>query len=217
MLGPVKYLPENFDGENEIGVANGLAWTSVGGVMLRIEVNIMEGSGKLELTGSLGEVMKESAQAAVSFIRANAEKLSVPADFYKTRDIHIHIPDGATPKDGPSAGITLVTALVSALSGQAFKSNVAMTGEVTLRGRVLPIGGLKEKAMAAYAGHMKTVIIPQKNYADLYDLDKTVLDTIDFIPVANVFEVLDIALDKKSDFKPMIIPKEETANIHVTQ
>ncbi len=217
MLGPIKYLPEKFDGDNEVGIANGLAWTSVGGVMLRIEVNVMEGTGKLELTGSLGEVMKESAHAAISYIRANCSSLNVDPDFYKNRDIHIHIPDGATPKDGPSAGITLVTAIVSALTNRPFIKSVAMTGEVTLRGRVLPIGGLKEKVMAAYAGNMKTVIIPQRNYADLHDIDKTVLDSIEFIAVKNVGEVLNIALEKAETVDSVIITTDEAKPIYVTQ
>lgn len=217
MLGPVKFLPELITDENEIGVANGLAWTSVGGVMLKIEVNVMEGSGKLELTGSLGDVMKESAQAAISFIRANYEALGVDGEFYKTKDIHIHIPDGATPKDGPSAGITLVTALVSALSGKAFKSDVAMTGEVTLRGNVLPIGGLKEKVMAAYTNGIKTVIIPQKNFSDLHDVDKEILENIEFITVKNVLEVLEFALVKEEENTPVVMLDNDTKTHYVSQ
>ncbi len=217
MLGPVKFLPDDVICENEVGVANGLAWTSVGGVMLKIEVNVMEGSGKLELTGSLGDVMKESAQAAVSFIRANCESLGIDGEFYKNKDIHIHIPDGATPKDGPSAGITLVTALASALSGKAFKGDIAMTGEVTLRGNVLPIGGLKEKVMAAYTNGMKKVIIPQKNFSDLHEVDKEILEKIEFITVKNVIEVLRIALIDEDNNSQLAIPNSDIKAHYVSQ
>ncbi len=192
-LGPARFKPD-VAVDNEIGVATGLAWTAIGGDTLQIEVSVLEGSGKLELTGSLGDVMKESARAAVSYIRSASDKLSVDKEFYKNKDIHIHVPEGAVPKDGPSAGITITTALVSALSGKPVRKNLAMTGEMTLRGRVLPIGGLKEKAMAAYRMGMKTVLIPEENKPDLYEIDKAVKDSLEFIPVKHIDEVLSQAL-----------------------
>ena len=196
-LGAPKYKPSKFDFEEMIGAANGLAWTSVGGEMMQIEVAVLEGNGKLELTGSLGDVMKESAKAAVSYIRANYEKLGVERDFYKTKDIHIHVPEGAVPKDGPSAGVTITTALVSALTETPVNKTVAMTGEITLRGRVLPIGGLREKSTAAFKNSMKTVIIPEDNKADIEKINDTVKKSIEFIPVSTLDEVLSIALENK--------------------
>ena len=157
--------------------------------MLEIESAVLDGSGKLELTGSLGDVMVESAKTAVSFIRSRADELEINKDFYKNRDIHIHVPDGATPKDGPSAGVTIATSLVSALTGKKVRSDVAMTGEITLRGRVLPIGGLKEKSMAAYRAGIKTVIIPYENVSDLDDVDSKVKEKITFKPVKTVDQV----------------------------
>ncbi|HOP12304.1 MAG TPA: endopeptidase La [Oscillospiraceae bacterium] len=192
-LGPAKFKPD-MAVDNEVGVATGLAWTAIGGDTLQIEVSVLEGSGKLELTGSLGDVMKESARAAVSYIRSACDKLGVDKEFYKTKDLHIHVPEGAVPKDGPSAGITITTALVSALSGKPVRKNLAMTGEMTLRGRVLPIGGLKEKAMAAYRMGMKTVLIPEENKPDLFEIDKAVKDALEFIPVKHIDEVLVQAL-----------------------
>lgn len=196
-LGAPKYKPSKFDFEEMIGAANGLAWTSVGGEMMQIEVAVLEGNGKLELTGSLGDVMKESAKAAVSYIRANYEKLGVERDFYKTKDIHIHVPEGAVPKDGPSAGVTITTALVSALTETPVDKTVAMTGEITLRGRVLAIGGLREKSTAAFKNSMKTVIIPEDNKADIEKINDTVKKSIEFIPVSTLDEVLSIALENK--------------------
>ncbi len=193
-LGPKKYTGELISSEDEVGVVNGLAYTEVGGEMLKIEVAILPGSGKLELTGSLGDVMKESAQIAVSYARSVANKYNIPTDFYKTKDIHIHAPEGAVPKDGPSAGVTMVTALISALSGRAVRRDVAMTGEVTLRGKVLAIGGLKEKTLAAYNAGVKTVLIPHQNIPDLDEIDPTVKANLEFIPVKHVCEVLDEAL-----------------------
>jgi len=178
-----------------VGVANGLAWTQYGGDTLCIEINCMKGSGKTELTGSLGNVMKESAMAAISYIRAKAEELNINPDFYKTTDIHIHVPEGATPKDGPSAGITIATALVSALSKRAVQRDVAMTGEITLRGRVLPIGGLREKSIAACRAGIKTVLFPGGNTADLEEIPEQVKEKIDFIPVKNMDDVLKVALE----------------------
>lgn len=193
-LGGKKYIGDEAEEQPEVGVATGLAWTSVGGVTLPVEVNVMEGTGKVELTGQLGDVMKESARAAISYIRANAEKLGIDGSFYKNKDIHVHVPEGATPKDGPSAGITMATAIVSALSGIPVKNTVAMTGEITIRGKVLPIGGLKEKALAAHRIGINTVIIPYDNKKDLEEIPQSVLDTMTFIPVKSVDEVLKNAL-----------------------
>lgn len=193
-LGPVKFRDSDFDKSNEIGLVNGLAWTSVGGEMLRIEISILDGSGKLELTGSLGDVMKESAKTAVSLVRSRAEQFGIDSSFYKTKDIHIHVPEGAVPKDGPSAGITITTALLSALGNIPVRGNVAMTGEITLRGRVLPIGGLREKSMAAYRQGMDKVIIPYDNAADIAEIDNVVKDKIKFIPIKTIDEVLAVAL-----------------------
>ncbi len=196
-LGSEKFKPDTVPEENQIGIANGLAYTSVGGEMLFIEVNVMPGTGKLELTGSLGDVMKESAKAAMSYIRSQSSVLSIEEDFYKTKDIHIHVPEGAVPKDGPSAGITMATALISALTGRAVCYDIAMTGEVTLRGRVLPIGGLKEKSMAAYKAGAKRVLIPFDNIGDLDEVDEAVKQAVKFIPVKTMDEVINIALSKE--------------------
>ena len=193
-LGAPKYKPSKFDFDDMIGAANGLAWTSVGGEMMQIEVAVLDGTGKLELTGSLGDVMKESAKAALTYIRSRAEELLIDPDFYKNKDIHIHVPEGAVPKDGPSAGVTMTTALCSALTGRAVVKTVAMTGEITLRGRVLPIGGLREKSTAAFKNGMKTVLIPEENRADLDKVNETVKKAIEFIPVSSLDEVLSVAL-----------------------
>ena len=194
LLGPAKYRPELILAEDQVGVVNGLAWTSVGGELMQLEVAALEGTGKVSLTGSLGDVMKESAQTAVSYVRSKAAELGIPADFYKTKDIHVHATEAAVPKDGPSAGVTITTALVSALTGIPIKRDVAMTGEVTLRGRVLAIGGLKEKSMAAYRAGVKTVFIPAENEPDLAELDRKVLDNLLFIPVSEVGTVIRKAL-----------------------
>ena len=178
----------------EIGVVNGLAWTEAGGEILEVEVNVMEGSGKLELTGNLGDVMKESAQAALSCLRSRAEALGIEQDFYKTKDIHVHFPEGAVPKDGPSAGIAVTTAMLSALTGRKIRAGVAMTGEVTLRGRVLAIGGLNEKTMAALRNGIGTVLIPADNVRDLEDIDQTVRAALHFVPVSTVDQVFAAAL-----------------------
>ena len=193
-LGVRKFLPDRLPAANEIGLVTGLAWTSVGGETLEVEVNVMDGSGKLELTGNLGDVMKESAHAALSFIRANAQKLGVAADFYKTKDIHVHFPEGAVPKDGPSAGVTVCTAMVSALTGTPVRRDVAMTGEISLRGRVMQIGGLKEKTMAALRHGISTVIIPHDNLKDLEEIDQTVRKSLNFIAARNMDTVLQTAL-----------------------
>ena len=188
------YPPALHTEQEEVGVVNGLAWTEAGGEILEVEVNVMEGSGKLELTGNLGDVMKESAQAAMSCLRSRAEALGIQPDFYKTKDIHVHFPEGAVPKDGPSAGIAVTTAMLSALTGRKIRSGIAMTGEVTLRGRVLAIGGLKEKTMAALRNGIGTVLIPKDNVRDLEEIDQTVRAALHFIPVETVDQVFAAAL-----------------------
>lgn len=225
-MGPKRFRPDHIFDQDIVGMVNGLAWTSVGGEMLRLEVNIMKGSGKLQLTGSLGDVIKESAQIAVSYVRSRAEIFSIDPDFYKKYDIHIHAPEGAVPKDGPSAGVAMVTALVSALSNKPIRRDVAMTGEVTLRGLVLPIGGLREKSMAAYRAGAKTVFMPKDNEGDLEEIDQVVKDHLTFIPVEQVEEVLKGAIigfsevgkektkntNKKNRKKSSIPPKKEQEN-----
>lgn len=193
-LGSRKYKQERMNKENEVGLATGLAWTSVGGETLPIEVAAMDGSGKIELTGSLGDVMKESAHAALTCVRTMANELKLEADFYKKKDLHIHVPEGAVPKDGPSAGITMATAITSALTGIPIRNDIAMTGEITIRGRVLPIGGLKEKTMAAYRLGIKKVIIPKDNKSDLDEVDEVVKNSIEFVFADNIRTVLDTAL-----------------------
>ncbi|MDD3242574.1 MAG: endopeptidase La [Eubacteriales bacterium] len=194
MLGQPRYWRDEHSKQDEVGVATGLAWTTVGGEILSIEVNTMPGKGKLELTGQLGDVMKESAMAAYSYIRAHAAELGVPEDFHEKLDVHVHVPEGATPKDGPSAGITMTTALVSALSGKKVSGRVAMTGEITLRGRVLPIGGLKEKVLAAYREGIEQVLIPKDNVKDVEEIPRDIRSHVDIEPVSNIREVLDRAL-----------------------
>ena len=196
-LGIRKYLSDLSSKNDQVGVVNGLAWTAVGGVLMPIEVLVMKGTGKIEVTGSLGDVMKESSKIAVSYVRNIADKYKISPDFYKEDDLHIHAPEGAVPKDGPSAGVTMTTALVSALSGFKVRSDVAMTGEVTLHGKVLPIGGLREKTMAAYKAGIKTVIIPAANKPDLEEVDKVVKDAIEFVYAEDLTDVLDTALIKK--------------------
>lgn len=205
-LGTRKYLPDRIPGTDQVGLVTGLAWTSVGGEVLEVEVNVMDGSGKLELTGNLGDVMKESARAAMSYIRANADSLGVDADFYKTKDIHVHFPEGAIPKDGPSAGITVCTAMISALTGKTVRRDVAMTGEISIRGRVLPIGGLKEKTMAALRHGVSTVIIPVDNTKDLELIDPTVRNALNFISADHIDTVLRHALNHKSELEHAFIP-----------
>ena len=194
-LGVRKYKPEVISQGAEIGLANGLAWTTTGGSVLEVEVNVLTGTGKLELTGNLGDVMKESAHAAVSYIRSRAEILGIDPEFYKTHDIHIHFPEGAIPKDGPSAGITMCIAVISALSGAPVRRDIAMTGEITLRGRILRIGGLKEKTMAAMRAGVKTVIIPADNEPDLNEIDQIVRHSLNFITTDNIDSILEIAID----------------------
>ena len=201
LLGPRKILPDKLAPADTVGLVTGLAWTSVGGETLEVECNVVEGSGKLNLTGNLGDVMKESVQAAMSYIRSRAEKLHIAADFYKTKDIHVHFPEGAVPKDGPSAGIAVCTAMVSALTNAPVRRDIAMTGEISIRGRVLPIGGLKEKTMAALRHGVKTVIIPKENEKDLSEIDQTVRKALNFLLVEHVDAVIDAAL---------VLPSEET-------
>ncbi|MBW9157071.1 endopeptidase La [Clostridium tagluense] len=193
-LGIELYTYDKADMEDGVGVVTGLAWTAVGGVTLPVEVSAMEGNGKLELTGKLGDVMKESAKAGYSYIRANAAKYNIDSDFYKNKDIHIHVPEGAVPKDGPSAGVTMITAMVSALTNRKVRHNVAMTGEITLTGRVLPIGGLKEKSLAAYRAGIDTIIIPKDNEKDIQKIPKSVKDKLKFIIASKVEDVLENAL-----------------------
>lgn len=193
LLGPEKYRPEYITEHDEVGLINGLAWTSVGGEIMQLEVGVMSGTGKIELTGSLGDVMKESAHAAVTFVRSNAIGLGIDENFYKEKDIHIHATEAAVPKDGPSAGVAITTALVSALTGKKIRRDIAMTGEITIRGRVLPIGGLKEKSMAAHRAGVKTVFIPKENAPNLIDIDKVVLSDVKFIPVEHISEILKLA------------------------
>jgi ATP-dependent Lon protease len=186
---------------NAVGQVTGLAWTQVGGELLQIEAMLMPGKGKLEQTGQLGDVMKESIQAAMTVVRSRAEDLGLDPDFYQKLDMHVHVPEGATPKDGPSAGVGMCTALVSALTRIPVRATVAMTGEITLRGTVLPIGGLKEKLLAAHRGGIETVIIPAENEKDLADIPKNILRKLDIHPVSTIGEVLEIALVESP--KPM--------------
>ncbi len=193
-LGKVKIIPDRLEGEDPIGVVNGLAYTESGGDLLQVEVAVMEGSGKIELTGSLGDVMKESAKIAHSLVRTLAKEYGIDADFHKTKDLHIHFPEGAVPKDGPSAGVTMVTAIVSALGGFPVRRDIAMTGEITLRGKVLPIGGLKEKTLAAYRTGVRTVLLPKDNMRDLDDIDAEAREHLAFIPCESAADVLKNAL-----------------------
>ena len=206
VLGPVKFKRDEQRSQDEVGLVRGLAYTSVGGEVLDVEVSVVDGSGKLELTGNLGDVMKESAHAAVTYIRSRASVLGIDPDFYKNKDIHIHFPEGAVPKDGPSAGITVCIALISALTGTQVRHDVAMTGEITLRGRVLPIGGLREKTMAAYRSGVSTVIIPSDNAPDLEEIDQTVRRGLNFVTTDHVDKVLDVALVRESESAAVTAP-----------
>ncbi|MDE5852768.1 MAG: endopeptidase La [Oscillospiraceae bacterium] len=200
-LGSRKYIAEKIGDNDEIGLVNGLAWTSVGGELMQIEAGIMDGKGTLQLTGNLGDVMKESANTALSYVRSVASKYNIPNDFYKNKDIHIHVPEGAVPKDGPSAGVAIATVLVSALSNTPIRHDIAMTGEISLRGRDLAIGGLKEKAIAAFKSGVTTVLIPQDNMRDLDEIDESVRKAINFIPCKTADQVLDYALIKRKTSK----------------
>lgn len=219
-LGIKKYLPGLVAENSEVGLVNGLAWTSVGGVTMPLEVLVLDGKGDITLTGSLGDVMKESAKIAVSYCRSVAEKFKIDKDFYKTKDLHIHAPEGAVPKDGPSAGVTMVTAMISALSKTPVKSSVAMTGEITLRGKVLPIGGLKEKSMAAYKAGIKTIVIPFDNKADIQEIDDAVKESVEIVLAKSIDDVLEAALDtdrnKNSIPLSMLTKASPKKNVTVT-
>ena len=193
-LGPPVYLPELEQEEDEVGVATGLAWTMSGGEVLYVEALVMEGKGNLILTGQLGEVMRESAQAALSYTRSKAKEWGIPPDFHEKYDIHIHLPAGAIPKDGPSAGVTIATAMISALAEIPVSKDVAMTGEITLRGKILPVGGIKEKSLAALRKGIKKVIIPEKNLKDLEEIPRPMRRRIEFIPVRHMDQILELAL-----------------------
>ena len=195
-LGASKFRHLMANKESYAGVVRGLAWTSVGGETLEVEAAAMKGSGKIELTGSMGDVMKESARTAITYIRVNAEKFRIDENFYKEKDIHIHMPEGAVPKDGPSAGVTITTAVLSALTGAKVKNTVAMTGEVTITGRVLAIGGLKEKSIAAMQAGIKTVVIPEENIPDLEEVPQVVKDNIKFVTAKTVEDVFGYAFEE---------------------
>ena len=214
LLGKKKYLTDEILPSDEIGTVNGLAWTSVGGEMLPLEVAVCKGTGKIELTGNLGTVMQESAKAAITYVRANAEKLGIDPDFYKNTDIHVHTPGAAVPKDGPSAGVTIATAVVSALKNQKVRRDIAMTGEISIRGRVLPIGGLKEKAMAAHRAGVKKVFIPFDNEPDLAEIDRTVRQSVKFVPVKNIENILNSVLIDDAVFNENVPQTKNSAFIH---
>ena len=197
-LGPHQFKQRQPEEQDEVGVATGMVYTQVGGDIVAIEATTMRGEGELTLTGQLGDVMKESAQTALAYIRSQSEKLELPIDFtFSQQDFHIHVPEGAVPKEGPSAGITIATAMVSAMTGQHVRKDVAMTGEITLRGRVLPIGGLKEKILAAHRNQIHHVIIPEENSKDLPEIPEDVRSKLEFHQVENMTQVLDLALRKE--------------------
>ncbi|NTV77918.1 MAG: endopeptidase La, partial [Clostridiales bacterium] len=198
-LGKEKFTKIKANENDEVGIVRGLAWTSVGGETLQIEVNIMPGKGEIELTGSMGEVMKESAKTGISYIRSVSSKYTIAIDYFKNHDFHIHIPEGAVPKDGPSAGITMATALLSAITGIPVKAAVAMTGEITLRGRVLPIGGLKEKILAAKTAGIKTIVVPKSNEKDIEEISDEILEGLNIIYAENMETVIEQAFVKKPD------------------
>ncbi|OQY73384.1 MAG: endopeptidase La, partial [Rhodocyclaceae bacterium UTPRO2] len=201
-LGVRKYTFGMAEKENQIGQVTGLAWTEVGGELLTIEAVMLPGKGKTMTTGKLGEVMQESIQAALSVVRKRSKALGIPEDFYQKSDIHIHLPEGATPKDGPSAGIAISTALVSILTGIPVRADVAMTGEITLRGEVLPIGGLKEKLLAAVRGGIRTALIPEENVKDLADMPENIKNALEIVPVKWIDQVLERALERKPEPLP---------------
>jgi len=198
-LGPPMYFDLETEEEDEVGVALGLAWTVDGGAVMPVEVLLMEGKGNLQITGQIGDVMQESAQAALSYLRAHAAAFGVDATLFEKTDVHIHVPEGAVPKDGPSAGVTMATALISAFTGRAVKHEIAMTGEITLRGRVLPVGGVREKVLAAHRHGLKTVILPHRNFTDLQDVPKSALQALRVVPVKRLDEVLAEALQPSSE------------------
>ena len=193
-LGIRRYLPDRLPGSDQVGLVTGLAWTSVGGETLEVEVNVMDGSGKLELTGNLGDVMKESAQLGYSYIRSIGAKLGIDAEFFEKNSIHIHIPEGATPKDGPSAGISMATAVISAITDKAVRKEFAMTGELTLRGKVLPVGGIREKVLAAHRAGCSKIILPRENEKDIEEIPMDIRKELEFYPVTTLQQVLDLAL-----------------------
>jgi ATP-dependent Lon protease len=196
-LGVPKYFPEMDQENSQVGLSTGLAWTQVGGEVLYVEVSLISGKGELIITGQIGDVMQESARAALSYARANLSSLSVQENIFENKDVHIHVPAGATPKDGPSAGIAIATALISVLVNRPVNKDVAMTGEITLRGRVLPIGGLKEKALGALRAGIRSVIIPEKNKKDLVEIPLNIKRKINFVPVKNMEKVLSLAFDER--------------------
>lgn len=196
-LGKPVFKYELANKKPQVGIVRGLAWTQVGGDTLSIEINVMNGTGKIDLTGKLGDVMKESAKTALSYVRSISDEYPIEKDFYKTKDIHIHIPEGAIPKDGPSAGITMATAILSALTNIRVREDIAMTGEVTLRGRVLPVGGIKEKLLAAHRAGIYNILLPKENESDLQDLPKEIRDEMTFTLAEDMKQVLDIALVKQ--------------------
>ena len=198
-LGKKRFHFDIAEGEAEVGVVTGMAWTQVGGDTLSIETQAVPGTGKIQLTGQLGDVMQESAQAAITYIRSIAESYGIEKDFYKTCDIHVHVPEGAVPKDGPSAGVTMFTSVMSALTGTPVRKDVAMTGEITLRGKVLPVGGIKEKVLAAYRAGIRTILLPEENKADADEIPKNISRQIRFIYLTKAKETLEYAFEKKND------------------
>ncbi|HMF76129.1 MAG TPA: S16 family serine protease, partial [Bryobacteraceae bacterium] len=210
LLGPAKFRDMGLDKQNEIGATTGLAWTEVGGTILTTEATVMEGRGKLTITGKLGDVMQESAQAAMSYVRSRAQSLGLPKDFYRHLDIHVHVPEGAIPKDGPSAGITIATSICSALSTIPVRCDLAMTGEITVRGRVLPIGGLKEKMLAAHRQGIFELVLPKENERDLADIPENIRKEMKLHFVFSMDEVLKIALEREIVALPIaVVPTAE--------
>jgi ATP-dependent Lon protease len=202
LLGPQQVFPSEAERTDEVGVATSLAWTETGGEIMAVEVAIIEGKGGLQMTGQMGEVMQESAQAAMTYIKSRSAALKIDTDVFERMDIHIHMPEGGIPKDGPSAGITMASAIISALTGRPVLKHVGMTGEITLRGRVLPIGGVREKVLAAHRAGLRTVILPEKNLKDLVDLPKTAKSEMKIVPVKHMDDVLEIALGKQKISEP---------------
>jgi len=201
-LGPPQFFLTQAERKDEVGVATGLAWTENGGEIMFVEVAILEGKGTVQITGQVGDVMQESAQAGLTYLRSRAASFGVGPEYFDRLDLHIHLPEGGIPKDGPSAGITMATAVISAFTGRPVHKDVAMTGEITLRGRVLPIGGLREKVLAAHRAGMKTVIVPERNMKDLVDVPKQVQKDLKILPVNHMDQVLEIALSKEVTAEP---------------
>jgi ATP-dependent Lon protease len=201
-LDPPQYIPPEMEKQDEVGVVQSLAWTENGGEIMAVEVAVLEGKGSLQMTGQLGDVMQESGQAALTYIKSRALSLGIDLDVFERMDIHLHMPEGAIPKDGPSAGITIATAMISALTGRPVYRHVGMTGEITLRGRVLPIGGVREKVLAAYRAGLKVVLLPEKNLKDLHDVPKAVRSELKIIPVIHMDQVLEVALAPEAVIEP---------------